>query len=251
MTVTLTVSETINGTAVDDVLATPGPDNRGVDFLTVVNGSWAPITNKNDNIGRKDLFIRHDAVTDPITNVKTGIQEYGVGTGFGYAGANSAASDFATMKAQGNASGGSKNNNDGNSGGLWIDMNALLQDVAASTQFDFLTNGIDSVGGSNGGDDTVRIYGDNNLDGLIVGGDLSNTFQIVSAAMVTEVDQTLGGDATNGYTPTAPQDGQIGKALDHVLGTNAHIKLRTYVRSDAVEGGIVQWEYVIIYSFTS
>lgn len=251
MTVSLTISETLDGPAVNDVLATPGPDNRGVDFGNVINGAYAPLTNKSDNTGRKDLFIRHDAVVDPVTNFKTGIQEYGVGTGFGYAGADSAPNDFSNkLKAQGNTSGSSKNNADGNSGGLWIDMNALLADTPASAQFDHATNGINSAG-SNGGDDTVRIYGDENQDGLIEGGDLTKTFQVVSEAMVIDADQAQGGGATNGWIPTGPVDGNIGKDGDTVLGDNAHIKLRVYARSDSIDGGIVQFEYVFIYSFTS
>ena len=246
MAVTLTVSETIDGAAVADALATPGPANTGVDFGSVTNGSYAPVTLLADNTGRKDLFIHHDAVVDPVTSVKTYLQEYGTGTGFGYAGADSAANDFTTLKSLANASGDSKNNADGNSGGLWIDMNAILTDVAASTQFDYATNGLDS-GASEGGDDTVRKYGDNLTDGV----DLASAFDMDSQAMVIATDQGNGGDATNGYVPNTPVAGSIGKALDTTLGTNAHTKLRIFVRSDTVNGGIVQWEWVIAYSYTA
>ena len=247
MAVLLTISETLDGTQVADVLATPGPVNTGVDHGSVVNGAYAPITDKSDNTGRKDLFIRHDATVDPITDVKTFIQEYGTGTGFGYGGADSAANDFTRIKNQGNTSGSSKNNADGNSGGLWLDMNAVLLDTPASTQFDFATNGIDSVGGSNGGDDTVRIYSDNLLDGI----DLASAFTMKSEAMVIDSDQSQGGDATNGWVPTAPVDGQIGIDGDTALGDNAHAKLRIYIRSDLADGGINQWEWVVAYSFTA
>lgn len=248
MAVVLTISETLDGAAVADALATPGPPNTGVDFGAVVNGSYAPVTSKTNNTGRKDLFIRHDAVTDPITQVKTFIQIYGTGTGYGYAGADSAANDYNNkLKALGNASGGSKNNADGNSGGLWLDMNAQLTDTIGSTQFDWDTNGYDSVGLSQGGDDTVRIYGDNLTDGL----DLATAFLMKSEAMVIDSDQSAGGDATNGWTPTAPVDGQIGIDGSTTLGDNAHAKLRIYVRSDSVDGGIVQWEWVVAYSYTA
>lgn len=252
MSVSLTVSETLDGSQVADVLASPGPTNTGVDHGSVVNGSYAPITDKDDNTGRKDLFIRHDATIDPITDVKTFMQEYGVGTGYGYGGANSAAGDYTTMKNLANSSGSSKNNADGNSGGLWIDMNATLQDVAASTQFDFASNGFydwdgSSFTGTSGGDDTVAIYGNGLTDGI----DLSSGFPMRSSAMVIDSDQSAGGDATNGYVPTAPVEGQIGKDGDTALGDNAHIKLRTYVRSDTADGGILQWEWVIGYSFTA
>lgn len=247
MAVALTVSETLDGSAVADVLASPGPVNTGVDHGAVVNGSYAPITAKTDNTGRKDLFIRHDAAIDPITDVKTFIQEYGSGTGYGYGGANTAAGDYAVLKALGNTSGSSKNNADGNSGGLWIDMNAVLADTIGSTQFDFAVNGIDSVGGTQGGDDTVRIYGDNLVDGV----DIGSAFTMKAEAMVLDTDQGQGGDATNGYVPTAPQDGQIGIDGDTALGDNAHIKLRIYVRSDTTDGGIHQWEHVIAFSYTA
>jgi hypothetical protein len=238
----------LDGAAVADALATPGPLNTGVDFGSVVNGSYAPVSVKADNTGRKNLFVRHNAVVDPITGCKTYIQTYGTGTGYGYAGADSAANDFNNkLKALGNASGGSKNNADGFSGGLWVDMNAILTDVAASTQFDFDTNGYDSVGLSQGGNDTVRIYGDNLVDGI----SLASAFNIHSKAMVIDSNQSLGGDATNGYVPTAPVTGTIGKNGDTAKGDNAHLKLRIYVRSDTVDGGIVQWEYVISYSYTA
>lgn len=252
MAVVLTVSETLDGAAVADVLASPGPVNTGVDHGAVVNGSYAPLTDKTDNTGRKDLFIRHDATIDPITDVKTFMQEYGVGTSYGYGGAVSAASDYTKMKNLGNTSGGSKNNADGNSGGLWIDMNAVITDTAASAQFDWNTNGFygwtgSVFSGTQGGNDTVAIYGDGLTDGI----DLASAFPMRSQAMVIDSDQSSGGDATNGWTPTAPVEGQIGKNGDTALGDNAHTKLRVFVRSDTTDGGIVQWEWVIGYSFSA
>lgn len=247
MSVVLTVSELIDGTAVADALATPGPVNLGVDFGSVVNGSYAPVTVQADNTGRKNMFIRHNAVDDPVTAMKTYIQTYGVGTSFGYGGADSAANDFTALKALGNTSGESKNNANGLSGGLWIDMNAILTDVVASTQFDFAANGYDSVGLTNGGNDTVRIYGDNLVDGI----DLASAFNMHSRAMVIDTNQAMGGDAVNGYVPTGAATGILGKNGDTVRGDNAHAKLRIYVRSDTVDGGIVQWEWVIAYSYTS
>ena len=248
MSVILTVSETLDGSAVADALATPGPANTGVDFGSVVNGSYAPVTSQTNNTGRKNLFIRHSATIDPITSVKTFVQQYGTGTAFGYAGADSAANDFNNkIKALGNTSGESKNNADGLSGGLWIDMNAVLLDSIGSTQFDFATNGYDSVGLTNGGDDTVRIYGDNLVDGI----SLASAFNMHTKAMVIDTNQALGGDAVNGYVPTLPVTGVIGKNGDTAKGDNAHTKLRIYVRSDTVDGGIVQWEWVIAFSYTA
>lgn len=248
MAVSLTISETLDGAAVADALATPGPVNTGVDFGSVVNGSYAPVTLKANNTGRQDLFIRHNAVVDPITAVKTYIQTYGTGTGYGYAGADSAANDYANkLTAFGNGSGASKNNANGLSGGLWIDMNAVLTDVAASTQFDWAVNGYDSVGLGQGGNNTVRIYGDNGVDGL----NLATSFDLHTRACVINTNQALGGDAVNGWVPTAPVTGVIGKDGDTAKGDNAHTKLRLYVPAAAADGGIVQWEWVIAFSYTA
>ena len=248
MAVSLTVSDVgLNGAAVDDVLATPGPDNRGVDLGSVVNGSFAPLTDKTNNQGRKGLWIYHNATVDPITGVGFFLQEYGTGTGFGYAGADSAANDLTTLQTLGTASGSSKNNADGNSGGLWIDQNALLQDTSGSTQFDFAVNGIDSVGGSNGGDDTVRIFGDNTNDGI----GIANAFDMHSKSAVYTSDLGNGGDGTLGYIPNGPATGIIGKSDDTTYGNHSFQKVRIYVRSDTTDGGIVQFEKVIKYSFTA
>jgi hypothetical protein len=156
------------------------------------------------------------------------------------------------MKNQGNTSGGSKNNADGNSGGIWIDMNAVLTDVVASSQFDWATNGFygwngTTFTGSQGGDDTVAIYGDGLTDGI----DLDSAFPMRSKAMVATSDQSLGGDGVNGYVPTAPVEGQIGPSGDTALGSEAHTKLRVYARSDLTQGGVIQFEWVIAYSFTA
>lgn len=240
MSVTLTISKSLDGAAVSDALA--GGGTNGVDLGSVVNNQYAPITDKSLNTGKQSLFIRHDAAVDPITDVKTFVQEYGTGTGFSYGGANSPALDFTALRTLANGSGDSKNNNDGLSGGLWADQDA---DVASTNQFDFATNGRDSS--SSAGNGTVIKYGDQNTDGI----DLTSAFQLDSDAMVIDSDQGQGGDGTNGYIPTAPVDGQIGKDADTALGDNGHTKLRIYVPDAYTDGGILQWEWVIAYSFTA
>lgn len=222
MAVLLTVSETLNGTAVADSLAGGG---SGIDFGSVVTGQFSPIIDKDLNQGAKTLYVRHDATIDPITDVKTFIQEYGVGTGFSYGGAASANDDFNTLVALGNASGSSKNNADGFSGGVWIDMDA---DASEVNQFD-----------QAGSPTFVKIYGDNGTDGI----DLDSGFALQPDAMVYDsVGETLA---------SAPVAGQIGKAGDTVLGDNAKLKMRTYLPTSFPDGGIVQWEWVIAYSFTA
>lgn len=222
MTVLLTVSETLDGSAVADALAGGG---TGVDLGSVVNNSYAPVILKSANTGSQPLFIQHDATIDPITDVKTFIQTYGVGTGFTYGGAVSAAADFTTLKNLANASGSSKNNNDGLSGGLWIDMD---WDASTTNQFDQGT--FPTV---------VKIYGDGLTDGI----SLASAFTVAAAAMVY--------NAPGETSASSPVAGQIGKAADTVLGDAAHVKLRIYVPNAYADGGIVQWEWVIAYSFTA
>lgn len=222
MAVLLTISETLGGGAIAEALAGGG---TGVDFGSVINSQYAPIGVQANNEGAQDLYISHDAVDDQITEVKTFIQEYGTGTGFTYGGANTAAGDNTALRNLGNSSGSSKNNADGNSGGLWIDM-----DWDASTVNQFDQGSFPSV---------VKIYGDNVTDGT----DLSTAFDMETAAMVY--------DAPGETSASAPVTGQIGIAGDTVLGEAAHVKLRIYLPDSYADGGIVQWEWVIAYSYTS
>ena len=206
----------------------------GLDLGSVVNGSYAPVILQSANTGAQNVYIEHDAADFPITDVKTFIQQYGTSTGFTYGGAATAAGDYATMKTLGNASDGNPNNLDTPTklgGGLRVDMD---WDVATVNQFDWDTNGI-----AQGGNDSVAIYGDNNTDGI----DLASAFVIATHAMVYE-----SGGETAASSPVA---GQIGKAADTVLGDNAHVKLRMYLPETHSQGGIIQFEWVIAYSFTS
>lgn len=222
MSVSLTVSESIDGGAVADALSGGG---TGVDLGSVINSSFAPVTDKTLNQGEQSLYIRHDATIDPIKDVGFFLQTYGVGTGFSYGGADSAAADFTAMKSLGSASGSSKNNADGLSGGIWIDMDFDSND---STRFDI--SGFPTL---------VKIHGDNGTDGQ----DLASAFGLVTDAMVY--------DAPGETAASSPVAGQIGKAADTVLGTNAHINLRLYIPTAHPDGGIIQWEWVIKYSFTA
>lgn len=222
MSVLLTISETLDGSAISDSLAGGG---TGIDLGSVVNNQYAPIVDKSSNTGSQTLYIRHNAVDDPITDVKFFIQQYGVGTGFTYGGADTAANDFTTLVNLGNASGSSKNNGDGNSGGLWIDMDA---DASTTNQFDqasFPTK--------------VKIFGDGGTDGI----DLASAFSLVTDAMVYAAPaETLA---------SSPVAGQIGVNNDTALGDNAKIKMRIYLPNSFAQGGIVQVEAVVAYSFTS
>lgn len=230
MAVLLTVSETLNGAAFSDALAGGG---TGIDLGNVINGQYAPITSQPANTGHKNVFIQHDATIDPITNVKTYLQQFGAGTGFTYGGANSAAADFTKILNMGNASnmgGAVANNSDGLGGGFHIDM-----DWDVSTANQFLGSRVGTL---------VRIYGDNGGAATGDGRNLATAFTMAADAMVYD----------NASVETAPSGaiaGSIGKAGDTVLGDNAHPRVRIFLRQDEVDGGIIQFEWVIAYSFTA
>lgn len=225
MTVSLTISESIDGTQVADALE--GGDT-GVDLGSVSNGQWAPFTApKASNLGAQTLYIHHDAVVDPITNLRLHIEQFS-GT---YGGARTAAGDYTDIKAMGAASGSSKTNNDGLSAGLWLDMDS---DVSAINQFDWATNGI-----GQGGNDSVAIFGDSGTDGI----DEASAFTLAAAAMVY--------DAAGEQQASAPVAGSVGVSGSTTLGDNAKIKLRIYLTSAFAEGGIYQFDYAFTYSFTA
>ena len=232
--VNLTISETLDGSQIADGLSNGG---SGTLLGQVTNGSYAPKISAAANTGRQDWFIRGDNVVDPITDMKLHLQTYGVGTGYSYGGppARSAAADFTTIKAEGAASSSSKNNIDGLSGGIWLEMN-VLEMISATNQFDISSRPTE-----------VKIFGDNGTDGQ----DLASAFTIKSVAAVLDSDQSNGGDATNGYIPDTPTDGTLGVNGDTDYGDNFHVALRVYLRSAFSNGGVYQVEIVTVYTFTA
>lgn len=219
--VNVIISETLDGSQVSDPLQGSG---TGVDMGQAGTGSWTPIIDKAANTGHLDLYVRHDGLM-PIFGCATFIQPYGTGTAFTYGGNDSAVNDFATLKAMGLASGSSKNNADGNSEGIWVDMD---WDATAGTRFDQANF-----------PDLVKIYGDNNTDGISI----SSAFPVAAEAMVYD----SGGTETG---PSAPVDGKIGaQSAPTVFGDNAHLKLRAYLKSTFGQSGYIQVEYVFSYSY--
>lgn len=220
MTVSLIASETLNGLAIDDALDGGG---LGMNMGLVSNQFYTPLIDKATNTGQKDIYIRHDG-TALISTLGCYIGEYGSGTGFTYGGTETAALDFSTVKSMGLASGTSKNNDDGNSGGFWMEMDAS---TTSTTQFDAATRPAE-----------VKIFG-----GANQGIDLSTYFLLDAKAMVYD----SGGEAT----ATAPVTGQIGPAGDTALGDNAHLKFRYYVPTSYLEAKTIQWETIFSYSYTA
>lgn len=237
MTVLLTVAETWNGSQFADALEGGG---AGIDMGAVINSQYAPIISQPGNTGHKNIFIRHDAVVDPITDVKTYVQQYGVGTGFTYGGANSAAADFTKLLNMGNADNmgsGVANNSDGEGNGLHIDMD---WDVSTPNQF---------LGSRTG--TLKRIYGDNGGAASGEGRNLATAFTMIDDAMSNT--QNTGTEVA----PTGAVDGTIGRdftvdSAEAILyGDRAHPRMRFFFREDEIDGGILQWEWVTAYSFTA
>ena len=220
MAVALVISETLDGVAVNDALAGGGV---GVDMGNATNNSYAPLVDKILNQGEQPIYVRHDG-NNEITDVKTFLQQYGVGTGFTYGGAKTAALDIAQLFSYGQTSGNSKNNADGLSAGIWIDMDWDSNDTTRFDQANFPT--------------VVKIYGDNGTDGI----DLASAFTANSAGMVYD---------SGGETAAAGGvSGTIGESGNTVLGDNFHAKLRIQLPQLATDGGILQWEWVVAYAFT-
>lgn len=225
MAVTLTISKTLSGSGAADSLAGGG---SGVDLGSVVNNEYAPIISKAANTGWQALYIRHNATIDPITSVGTFIAQYSQT----YGGAVSAAADYATVKSKGNASGTSANNADGLSSGLRIEHDADLAGTLGASAFD-------------GTRAQVKIYGDNLTDGI----DLASAFPIHVDAMI--YDSSPHGTPGTPVDASAPVTGKIGKDGDSVLGDHALVKLRFYLENAAPDGGIIQFDWVVKYSFTA
>jgi hypothetical protein len=224
MAVNLTVSNTtVTGAEASDALS---GGSTGIDFGQVVNGAYAPIVSQSANTGQMDIWIKHDATVDPITSVKLYAAQYS-GT---YGGANSASGDLSTLLAYGASdSGATKNNTDGLSQGLAIDMD---WQVTSTNQFDYTR---ESPG-------QKRIFGKSYSS--IDGSSLANAFTLKSTAMSYY-------NGTTEVAASAPVDGKIGKSTDTALGNRGHFKARFYLNNSATSGGYIQCGLVISYSFTA
>jgi hypothetical protein len=222
MAVNLTISKILNPpTQVADALDNGG---TGLDLGQVVNGAYVPIINQAANTGHQDVFISHDAVVDPILDVKTYIGIYSQT----YGGADTAAGDIATIIAKGQAdTEATANNSDGFSSGLRIEHAG--REIASLGASAFLPTR-----------PQVSIYGDNGSDGI----DLASGFAL-------HVDALVYNNAGSEVDATTPVTGRIGKTGDTVLGDQAHVGLRFYLEDAAPDGGVVQWDWVVTYSFTA
>lgn len=223
MAVTLIISETIAGSAVSDALA---GGSTGLDLGQVTNGQYAPLTLQSANTGHQDIFLRHDAVTDPITDVKLYLAQY---TGV-YGGANTAAADFTTVGAYGAAdAGATANNGDGLSRGCHIDMD---WQVATASQFGY----------SREATGQKRIFGKSYT---------GNTGLSLALAFDMHVDAASYWNGSVESDASAPVTGKVGKSTDTVLGNRGHIRNRFYLHTGEINGGVIQYDTVVSFAYTS
>jgi hypothetical protein len=223
MAVILTVSETVTGAEVSDSLS---GGSSGLDLGQVVNGAYSPITSQSANTGQQEVYMYHDATIDPITNVAFYVDTY-TGT---YGGANSAAADYTTLTGYGSSdSGATKNNTDGLSRGLHIDMD---WQVSTANQFSY----------SREASGNMRIFGKtySGLDGIAQG-----------TAFPMHVDAASYWNGSSEVDAITPVTGKIGKSSDSTLGNRGHFKKRFYLHTGATDGGILQYDYVVAYSYTA
>lgn len=230
MTVLLTISKTAAGSEVSDTLS--GAGNTGLDLGQCANGSFSPIIGAQaDNNGSADLYIRHDATVDPITDCGFYLKAFS-GT---YGGAKGASTDLTYLLGLGYADAGTTaNNTDGLSRGLHIDMS---WNVSQANQF---APGRETTG-------QKRIFG-NTYPRLTVDGIDGSAPQ---KAFPVHVDSLSYWNGSSEIDATAPVTGKIGKSTDTALGNRCHIKLRAYLHSAATDGGVCQVDFVTLYSFTA
>jgi hypothetical protein len=233
MAVLLTISETLSGPNVSDALAGGG---TGLDLGQVTNGSYAPIEDQENNLGAQILYVRHDAIVDPITEVKIYLDSYAQ-TGFTYGGPSNtdAAENLASILQEGlntDITSAARNNANGLASGLWMDMD---YDVNTTNQFD--------IAGARGGEAAtkyVKVFGR-----LGQGQSAATAFDLIKEACLFTPDNS----AEN--APSAPVDGKIGISTDAALGNRAKIRLRIYLKQAFADGGIFQLAKIFRYSYTA
>lgn len=225
----VTLKITSSPSATSDIADALSGGDTGADLGQATNGSYAPLVGAQAaNGGAKSLILRHDATVDPITNVAFYLAEFS-GT-YGGPGSSSPSADLTTLFGQGSSdAGGYANNSDGLSSGLHMDMSYA---VATASQF---APARESTG-------QKRIFG--------------KTYALVTVG--TQNDPiSLHEDAAfywNGsikVAPSAPEAGKVGKSSDQVLGNRAEVRLRYCLPSSAAIGGIIQWNFVCLFSYTA
>ena len=224
MTVSLTISKTLAGSQVADVLDGAG---SGLDLGVVSSGEYAPIVSQVLNTGWMNLFLSHDAVVDPITDLASFISSYSQT----YGGSSTANDDFDLIKQKGYDSGVSTaNNSDGLADGLRIEMDADIPGALGLSAFAVSRP-------------QVKIYGRDYGAGQ-QGISIATSFPMHQDSMV----RNNAGTEVDAGTPIA---GTVGKSGDTTLGDRAHFKLREYLPSGPAGGIVIQFDLGFVYSYTS
>jgi hypothetical protein len=233
MAVNLFICETLansNTTAPVQFSDSLSGGGTGIDFGQVSSGSYAPIVDKSANTGAQVVYLSHDALVDPITDLEIYLDEYSQT----YGGGVNPASDLASIGTEGAASSfgpSEKNNSSGLASGVWLDFKYDANNV---NQFDASTN-------------PVLIFNRFTPTGMSSGDPLPFPLDPCMYAP----------DSVSEAAPSAPQAGKIGKssgsgfAGDSVLGNRAKLRKRVYLRSSFPNSGIFQFDFVYRFSFTS
>ena len=203
--------------------------DTGADLGQASNGSYAPLSGaQSGNGGSKDLYLSHDATVDPITNISFYLGEFS-GT-YGGPASSSPSADLATLLQQGeDDAGGLANNSDGLSSGLHMDMS-----YSVSTPNQFAPARV-STG-------QKRIFG--KTISLVQYGTQTNPIAM-------HEDACFYWDGSTKNAPSAPEAGKVGKSSDTVLGNRAQIRLRYHLPTTASIGGIIQWAFTTVFSYTA
>lgn len=203
--------------------------DTGADLGQASNGSYAPLVGaQGDNGGAKVLILQHDSTVDPITNVGFYLAAF-TGT-YGGPASGSPAADLTTILGQGASdAGGYANNADGLASGLHMDMSYA---VSTTNQF---APARESTG-------QKRIFG--KTYSLLQLGTQNNPIGL-------HEDACFYWNGSTKVAPTAPQQGKVGLSSDAVLGNRAEVRLRYCLPSSAVIGGVLQWAFTSVFSYTA
>jgi hypothetical protein len=225
--VTLKISS--SPAAASDIADALSGGDTGADLGQASNGSYAPLVGaQSANGGGKVLYFSHDATVDPITNVSFYLAEFS-GT-YGGPASSSPSADLTTIFGQGgDDAGGYANNQDGLASGLHMDMSYA---VSNTSQF---SPARESTG-------QKRIFG--------------KTYNLVTVGTQNDPinlhpDSSFYWNGSTKIAPNAPEAGKIGKSSDQTLGNRAEIRLRYCLPSSAAIGGILQWNFVTLFSYTA
>lgn len=207
--------------------------DTGFDLGQASNGVYAPLSGpQSENGGSKDLYFSHNADVDPITNVGFYLAEF-TGT---YGGPGTISDDYNAFISEGQQDNGSTANNaDGLSAGLHMDMAWQIGSSSAEDKAGQFSPARVTTG-------QKRIFGKSIA--LV-------QYGIQEHPIGLHEDACFYWDGSTSSDASAPVAGKIGKSTDTVLGNRARIRLRYMLRTAASIGGILQANFVTLFSYTA